>query len=107
MIGKHILAVGIATVFLGCAGCTAQERATFASNHFASAADDSDARPSSDDPFPPPPPTPDLPKMDPLNGHILNPIGSGAYSDPFTGTLYAPMGGGTVVNTQTGQLVPG
>jgi hypothetical protein len=47
------------------------------------------------------------PRVDPVNGHFLTPVGAGAYTDPFTGTLYAPTGGGTVVNTQTGQLIPG
>ncbi|HEX5258277.1 MAG TPA: hypothetical protein VFW35_05785 [Sphingomicrobium sp.] len=95
----------MAVVLLGCAGCTAQERAAFASSSY-TAADEPSTPSFADNAFPPPPPV-DLPRVDPISGHMLAPIGSGAYVDPFSGTLYGPVGGGTVVNTQTGELIPG
>jgi hypothetical protein len=107
MTGKRILARGLATVALAAAaGCTAQERTAFASENF-TAVDTPNAITPVDSAFPPTPPPVDLPRIDPLSGHMLSPAGSGAYIDPSTGTYYAPVGGGTVVNTQTGELVPG
>jgi len=108
MTGTRIFASGlVAAVLVFCAGCTAEEGLALAGNGTTHAAAAPGTPPADDNAFPPPSPPSDLPRVDPISGHLLTPIGSGAYTDPFTGTLYGPAGSGTIVNTQTGALIPG
>ena len=95
MSGKRILTVSFAAVILiGCAGCATQELSalgagTASTDHVSAASPELDTGPpvssgsSSDS-------VPTAPALDPMNGHILIPIGPGTYIDTTNGMVYPP-----------------